>query len=98
MSGVKRDIIGREEELASLCAWLGAESTAPRGYMLEGGAGIGKSTLWLAGVEAARERGLRVLVSRPAEAERDGRKQHHEPDGDHRHGGCRIDGQVHGQR
>ena len=38
--------------------------------MLEGEAGIGKSTLWLAGVEHARARGLRVLSSRPAEAER----------------------------
>jgi DNA-binding CsgD family transcriptional regulator len=38
--------------------------------VLEGEAGIGKSTLWLAGVEAARERGLRVLSSEPAEAER----------------------------
>ena len=38
--------------------------------MLEGAAGIGKSTIWLAGVEAARERGLCVLVSRPAELER----------------------------
>ena len=37
--------------------------------VLEGEAGIGKSTLWLAGVEAARERGLRVLSSRPAEVE-----------------------------
>lgn len=37
---------------------------------LEGEAGIGKSTLWLAGVAAAREREFRVLVSRPAEAER----------------------------
>jgi hypothetical protein len=39
------------------------------GLVLEGEAGIGKSTLWLAGVEAARERGLRVLSSRPPEAE-----------------------------
>ena len=31
---------------------------------------IGKSTFWLAGVELARSRGLRVLSSRPAEAER----------------------------
>ena len=38
--------------------------------MLEGEAGIGKSTLWLAGVEHARATGLRVLSSRPAEAER----------------------------
>jgi AAA ATPase domain len=38
--------------------------------VLEGEAGIGKSTLWLAAVEHARSRGLRVLRSRPAEAER----------------------------
>ena len=38
--------------------------------VLEGEAGIGKSTLWQAGVQAARERGIRVLVARPAEAER----------------------------
>jgi DNA-binding CsgD family transcriptional regulator len=37
--------------------------------VLEGEAGIGKSTLWLAGVEQAHEGGLRVLTSRPAEAE-----------------------------
>jgi DNA-binding CsgD family transcriptional regulator len=38
--------------------------------VLEGDAGIGKSTLWLQGVEHARVQGLRVLTSRPTEAER----------------------------
>ena len=37
--------------------------------MIEGEAGAGKTTLWLAGVEEARERGYRVLETRPAEAE-----------------------------
>ena len=37
--------------------------------MLTGEAGIGKTTLWLAGVEAAATGGYRVLSSRPAEAE-----------------------------
>jgi DNA-binding CsgD family transcriptional regulator len=37
--------------------------------VLEGEAGIGKTTLWLAGVERAQERGFRVLAARPAEAE-----------------------------
>ena len=41
----------------------------PRTLVLEGAAGIGKTTVWVAGVELARERGLRVLSSRPAEAE-----------------------------
>ena len=36
--------------------------------VLEGEAGIGKSRLWLAGIEYARE-GLRVLSSRPSEVD-----------------------------
>ncbi len=38
--------------------------------MLEGDAGIGKSTLWRAGVETAVDGNVRVLSSRPTEAER----------------------------
>jgi len=38
--------------------------------VIEGEPGIGKSTLWLTVVAAARERGLLVVSSRPAEAER----------------------------
>jgi DNA-binding CsgD family transcriptional regulator/tetratricopeptide (TPR) repeat protein len=37
--------------------------------MLTGGPGIGKTTLWEAGIGAARERELRALVARPSEAE-----------------------------
>ena len=37
--------------------------------MIEGEAGAGKTTLWLAAVEEARERGYRVLETRPVEAE-----------------------------
>ncbi len=64
------DIVGREVELASIHAFLERPAQGPVALVLEGEAGIGKSTLWVAGVDAARERGLRVLVSRPAEAER----------------------------
>jgi DNA-binding CsgD family transcriptional regulator len=64
------EIVGRDEEIASLHTFLDRSAAQPALLMLEGGAGIGKSTLWRAGVEAARERGFRVLVSRPAEAER----------------------------
>jgi hypothetical protein len=38
--------------------------------VLEGDAGIGKSTVWQAAVAEARKRSFRVLVSRPAEMER----------------------------
>ena len=61
------DTLGRDDELRTLHAFL--DRPAPDGMaalVLEGEAGIGKSTLWLAGVESARERGLRVLSSRPA--------------------------------
>jgi DNA-binding CsgD family transcriptional regulator len=64
-------IVGREGELASLRRFLEQEPAGPAALVLEGEAGIGKSTLWLAVVESAHERGLRVLSSRPAESERD---------------------------
>jgi DNA-binding CsgD family transcriptional regulator len=63
------EIVGRDEELASLHAYIDELRGRPTALVLEGDAGIGKSTLWLAGVEHARARGLRVLSSRPAEAE-----------------------------
>jgi DNA-binding CsgD family transcriptional regulator len=64
------DVVGRESELGSIHAFLDTPVQAPVGLVLEGEPGIGKSTLWLAAVAAARERGFLVLVSRPAEAER----------------------------
>ncbi|HST17778.1 MAG TPA: AAA family ATPase [Gaiellaceae bacterium] len=63
------EIVGREEELEALHAFVGDTPIGPRAVVLQGEAGIGKSTLWLAGVDDARERGWRVLSSRPAEAE-----------------------------
>lgn len=63
------EIIGREAELASLNAFID-ETEGGAALVLEGEAGVGKSTLWGAAVEHARARGLTVLSSRPAEAER----------------------------
>jgi DNA-binding CsgD family transcriptional regulator len=64
------EIVGRDAELAAVEAFLDRPVEGLRALVLEGGAGIGKSTIWQAGVAAARERSFRVLVSRPAEAER----------------------------
>ena len=64
------EIVGRDGELGVVHAFLEGAAGGPRALVLEGEAGIGKSTLWLEGVESSRERGLRVLVSRPAEPER----------------------------
>ena len=64
------DLLGRDDELRTVHAFLDRPAAAGMaGLVLEGEAGIGKSTIWLAGVEAARERGLRVLSARPAEVE-----------------------------
>ncbi len=64
------EIVGRDEDRATVEAFVGRADGGASALVLEGEAGIGKSTLWLAGVEAARSRGLRVLQSRPVEAER----------------------------
>ena len=59
-------VVGREHELEAVQAFLDCRAGV---LVLEGEAGIGKTTVWLAGVEAARDGGLRVLVARPAEVE-----------------------------
>ena len=61
-------IVGREPELAALREFFGRPSS-PHAFVLTGGAGIGKTTLWEAGIDVARERGLRVLLARPSGAE-----------------------------
>jgi DNA-binding CsgD family transcriptional regulator len=63
-------IVSREDELARLRAFVGRGEEGPAALLIDGEPGIGKSTLWLAGVDLARESGMRVLSSRPAEAER----------------------------
>jgi DNA-binding NarL/FixJ family response regulator len=60
-------IVGRDAELESIQAWLHAPDG--RALLIEGDAGIGKTTVWRAGVEAASERGFRVLSSAPAQSE-----------------------------
>jgi DNA-binding CsgD family transcriptional regulator len=64
------EIVGREHELASIRAFFDHGEGGPAALMLEGEAGIGKTTLWLAGVEHARSDGVRALTTRPAQAER----------------------------
>jgi DNA-binding CsgD family transcriptional regulator len=49
--------------------FLTSASAEPSALLIEGEAGIGKTTLWLAAVERARDRGFRVLTARTAAAE-----------------------------
>ena len=62
-------ILGRDDELARVKDFLGSVPERPSALMLEGTAGIGKTTLWHAGVALARARGHRVLSCRAAESE-----------------------------
>ena len=62
-------IVGREREWSVIELFLGRAAEGPRALVIEGAAGIGKSTLWLEAVDTARERGFGVLASRPAETE-----------------------------
>jgi DNA-binding CsgD family transcriptional regulator len=62
-------IFGRERELARLDSFLDSLLSGSAALLLEGEPGIGKTTVWRAGVDAAQARGYRVLSSRPAEAD-----------------------------
>ncbi|MBA3380666.1 MAG: AAA family ATPase [Actinobacteria bacterium] len=62
-------IVGRDAELASLRDFVASVSDGASTLVLDGEAGVGKTTLWLDVLTAAEERGLRVLRSRPAESE-----------------------------
>jgi hypothetical protein len=62
-------ILGREGELARVTSFIGSVPGGPSALLLEGAAGIGKTTLWQAGVSIARGRGHRVLSCRGAEPE-----------------------------
>jgi DNA-binding CsgD family transcriptional regulator len=64
-------VVGREQELDALRAFVTRSRGGAGALVLVGEAGIGKTTLWLAGVQAARAEGARVLLARPAAAERD---------------------------
>ena len=64
-----RQLVGREEEFGAIVAALETGDQLPTTTVLTGDAGIGKTTLWLAGIDAATTRGYRVLSSRPSEAE-----------------------------
>lgn len=62
-------ILGRDTELAQVESFIGSAPGAPSSLLLEGPAGIGKTTLWQAGLSFARARGHRVLSCRAAESE-----------------------------
>ena len=60
-------LVAREAELDALRRFVAQEGVAA--LVLEGPAGIGKTSLWESGVQLARDQGLRVLVARASDAE-----------------------------
>ena len=58
------ELVGREQELAAVERFLAGEEPGHTTLVLEGPPGIGKTSIWSAGVAAAGR--LRALVARPA--------------------------------
>ena len=62
-------VVGREEELAVSRAFVAGLQEGPRGLLLEGEAGIGKTAVWRAAIDEARARGCRILTCVAEQAE-----------------------------
>ena len=56
-------LVGREAERARIDAFVATAAGGPRALVIEGEAGIGKTTLWRHAVERCRELGLEVLLT-----------------------------------
>src|SRR4029453_16425836 len=62
-------VVGRDSELASIRDFVSTISDGAAALVLQGEAGMGKTTLWRAGGEAAEGRAAYVLQEPPAESE-----------------------------
>ena len=63
------EVVGRSDELLALAAFVDDVPSTGQALLLEGEAGIGKTSLWQEGLRFAHERGLRVLRSRSSPSE-----------------------------
>ena len=63
------ELLGQDHEQAVLRLLLDRASSGPAGLLLDGEAGIGKTTLWREGIALANERGFRVLACEAAPTE-----------------------------
>ncbi|MGB2923095.1 MAG: AAA family ATPase [Mycobacterium sp.] len=60
---------GSSAEDRQVAGFLAAAASRPAGLVIEGQAGIGKTTLWMSLLQQARDRGFRVLTARVGQAE-----------------------------
>ena len=63
------DVVGRADELARIAGFVTDTGPGTSVLLLDGAPGVGKTTLWEAGVTLARKHGLRVLTARSSGAE-----------------------------
>jgi DNA-binding CsgD family transcriptional regulator len=63
------EVIGRHREKTEADRFLDLVTEGPAALVLEGEAGIGKTTVWRAALDAARSRSYRVLICRASESE-----------------------------
>jgi DNA-binding CsgD family transcriptional regulator len=64
-----KELIGKAEELSALTGFIEALAEGPRAFLVEGEAGIGKTTVWQAGLQLAAQAGRRALWCRPTGSE-----------------------------
>lgn len=63
------DVVGRSDELARIADFVTCAEPGTQVLVVDGAPGIGKTTLWEAGVTLARKRGMRVMTARSSGAE-----------------------------
>ncbi|HSK94423.1 MAG TPA: AAA family ATPase, partial [Candidatus Angelobacter sp.] len=63
------EVFGRDQEGATVAAFVAATPSGPAVLEISGEAGIGKTTLWAAALDLATTRGMAVASVRAAEAE-----------------------------
>lgn len=62
-------VISRSAEFRAVSEFLLSAELAPTGLVIDGEAGIGKTTIWLAALAMARDRGFLVFSARTGQAE-----------------------------
>src|SRR5262245_66102932 len=62
-------VVGRDVELTALSDFVAGVPDGASALVLEGEAGMGKTTLWRAAVDRADELGFAVLQAQPVESE-----------------------------
>lgn len=69
IAAVATHVVSRHLEWSALNRFLASITVEPSALVIEGEAGIGKTTMWLAGVERAAQIGFHVLSTRATAAE-----------------------------